>query len=330
MPETSQVSIVRIIPLTQLTSYEEGDAFPAKSHEAALDRGIMIDQQLSRGLGTGTGGSEDLGAAFRLTDASGGITPVAKMDDTMLGIDAMGKSVLRTAGDLLGWLGQVGTVWVDTSERINTRGAYAGQLGVQKDNSTIYIANSTNPGDWLPFLIGTGIVGATNGVPYLLTPPEGDLVGTEEAQTLYNKTLESPAIHTPTGLTKNDVGLSQVDNSSDLNKPLSSATGAALAFKQDKSEKGISNGYPSLDGGGKVPLAQIPDAVIGASQYQGTWNAATNTPTIPAASVGNKGWYYSVSVAGTTNINGINSCGRWRPNHQQWQRLAEDRKCQCG
>src|SRR4029077_985183 len=52
---------------------------------------------------------------------------------------------------------------------------------------------------------------------------------------------------------------------------------------------------------------QIPDAVIGASQYQGTWNAATNTPTIPTAAVGNKGWYYSVSVAGTTNINGINS-----------------------
>src|SRR4029077_20144082 len=70
---------------------------------------------------------------------------------------------------------------------------------------------------------------------------------------------------------------------------------------------------------------QIPDAVIGASQYQGTWNAATNTPTIPTAAVGNKGWYYSVSVAGTTNINGINS---WAvgdqiiSNGSVWQKIV--------
>lgn len=44
--------------------------------------------------------------------------------------------------------------------------------------------------------------------------------------------------------------------------------------------------------------------VIGALVYQGTWNAATNTPTL-ASSVGNKGDYYYVSVAGTTNLNGI-------------------------
>ena len=44
--------------------------------------------------------------------------------------------------------------------------------------------------------------------------------------------------------------------------------------------------------------------VIGALVYQGTWNALTNTPTL-ASSVGNKGDYYYVSVAGTTNLNGI-------------------------
>ena len=54
-------------------------------------------------------------------------------------------------------------------------------------------------------------------------------------------------------------------------------------------------------------MPQLPDSVLGASQYQGTWNAATNTPAIPAAALGNKGWYYSVAVAGTTNINGISS-----------------------
>lgn len=33
--------------------------------------------------------------------------------------------------------------------------------------------------------------------------------------------------------------------------------------------------------------------------YQGTWNANTNTPALPAAAPANNGWYYLVSVAGT-------------------------------
>jgi hypothetical protein len=305
VPATSTVTIYRDVDPTQLTSYQEADAFPAKSHERALDKLTMLVQQALRL--TGSGGPTDLGRAFRLSEASVGINAVAKVNDSTLGVDAMGNAVLRSASEMLGWMGQYGTAWENTSERLQTSAAYTGQVGVQIDNLTIYIARSMTPGDWLPFLIGTGIVAATNGVPHLMTPPAGDLVGTDESQTLYNKTLESPAIHTPTGLTKNDVGLSQCDNTSDLNKPLSSATGAALAFKQDKNEKGISNGYPSLDGSGKIPTVQLPDSVVGASQYQGTWDAATNTPTIPAAALGNKGWYYSVSVAGTTSIDGINS-----------------------
>lgn len=43
---------------------------------------------------------------------------------------------------------------------------------------------------------------------------------------------------------------------------------------------------------------------IGALVFQGTWDAATNTPTL-TSSVGNKGDYYVVSVAGNTNLNGI-------------------------
>lgn len=45
---------------------------------------------------------------------------------------------------------------------------------------------------------------------------------------------------------------------------------------------------------------------IGALVYQGTWDAATNTPTL-TSSVGTKGFYYVVNVAGSTNLNGITS-----------------------
>ncbi|MDG4877657.1 hypothetical protein P9273_21375 [Mesorhizobium sp. WSM4935] len=80
---------------------------------------------------------------------------------------------------------------------------------------------------------------------------------------------------------------------------------AALDSKQDESEKGNANGYASLGADGKVPAAQLPSALFGSLNYQGDWNANTNTPTIPAAAAGNKGWYYMVSVAGVSSVAGI-------------------------
>jgi len=45
-------------------------------------------------------------------------------------------------------------------------------------------------------------------------------------------------------------------------------------------------------------------ALVGGATYQGTWNANTNTPTL-ASGTGTKGYYYVVSVAGSTNLDGI-------------------------
>jgi hypothetical protein len=57
--------------------------------------------------------------------------------------------------------------------------------------------------------------------------------------------------------------------------------------------------------------------------YQGTWNATTNTPTL-TSSVGTKGYYYVVDVAGTTNLNGITDwqIGDWAIfNGTVWQKV---------
>jgi len=62
---------------------------------------------------------------------------------------------------------------------------------------------------------------------------------------------------------------------------------------------------------------------IGALNYKGTWNASTNTPTL-TSSVGTKGDYYVVSVAGTTNLDGTNSwsVGDWAVfNGSIWQKV---------
>lgn len=306
VPSVSTVTIFRLVPYTQETAYEEGDAFPAKSHERALDLGVMRDQQLARSMGTGAGDVTDIGSAFRVTEASGGLQAISKKIDTMLGIDPVGVPILRTAEEMLAWLGTVATVWENDAQRVGTRGAFQGQLGVQIDNSTIYVAQSTEPGDWLPYFIGNGVVYSEDGTPVIHPAPAGELVGTSDSQVLTNKTLVAPTIVGPSGLEKDDVGLGNVDNTSDLAKPVSSATQLALDGKQSLALKAIANGYASLDSSGKVPTAQIPDSLVGASQYQGTWNASTNSPTVPAAAVGNKGWYYSVAVAGSTSINGIN------------------------
>jgi hypothetical protein len=67
---------------------------------------------------------------------------------------------------------------------------------------------------------------------------------------------------------------------------------------------GVANGVATLDGSGKVPTSQLPSAVLGALQYQTTWDANANSPAL-ASGTGTKGWYYKVSTAGTTTIDGI-------------------------
>ena len=68
---------------------------------------------------------------------------------------------------------------------------------------------------------------------------------------------------------KTAVGLGNVDNTSDANKPVSTATATALSAKQDTSAKGVAGGYASLDGGGKVPpaLSISPHTLIYVSSY---------------------------------------------------------------
>jgi hypothetical protein len=67
---------------------------------------------------------------------------------------------------------------------------------------------------------------------------------------------------------------------------------------------------------------------LGALSYQGTWDASTNTPTL-TSSVGTKGYYYVVSVAGNTNLNGITDwlVGDWAVyNGTVWQKVDNTEK----
>ena len=61
----------------------------------------------------------------------------------------------------------------------------------------------------------------------------------------------------------------------------------------------------------------------GALVYQGTWNAYTNSPAL-ASGVGTKGYYYVVSFAGSTNLDGITDwqVGDWAVfNGTVWEKI---------
>jgi len=59
-------------------------------------------------------------------------------------------------------------------------------------------------------------------------------------------------------LSKNDIDLTNVDNTSDITKPVSNPTKAALDLKLDASKVGAVNGVASLNTLGKIPSDQIP------------------------------------------------------------------------
>jgi hypothetical protein len=85
---------------------------------------------------------------------------------------------------------------------------------------------------------------------------------------------------------------------------------------------GGANGVATLDSNGKVPLSQLPASVV---TYLGTWNAATNTPTLTNG-VGDVGDLYICNVAGTVNFGAgpiTFAVGDWVIyNGSQWQKSA--------
>jgi hypothetical protein len=87
---------------------------------------------------------------------------------------------------------------------------------------------------------------------------------------------------------------------------------------------GTSIGIPqiTIDAQGRITAAST--IATTSNSYQGTWNASTNSPTL-TSSVGTLGYYYVVSTAGSTTLNGISTwaIGDWAVyNGSAWQKVA--------
>jgi hypothetical protein len=84
------------------------------------------------------------------------------------------------------------------------------------------------------------------------------------------------------------------------------------------SQTGNSGKYLTTNGSA-LSWATVP----GILNYQGTWNASANTPTL-ASSTGTQGYYYIVGTSGSTNLNGITDwvVGDWLLfNGSVWQKI---------
>jgi|GEM_PF-3092134 len=112
IPGTSFLSIRRAMPLTQPTEFQLAGPFPSRAAETALDRLLMQVQQVER----------QVAVVARAVPGSPMILGGASTADA--------------------------AVWADDTARGATKPARAGQLGVQLDSEEVWIARSTNAGDW--------------------------------------------------------------------------------------------------------------------------------------------------------------------------------------
>ena len=170
------------------------------------------------------------------------------------------------------------------------------------------------PSDWNDDHVLTGTVPVANG---------GTGASTLTGYVKGNGTSAMTATATVPSTDITGLGTMSTQNSNNISVTGGSMSGVTISDYIPTTQKAAALGVATLDSASKVPISQIPDSVIGALSYQGTWNASTNTPTL-TTSVGTKGYYYVVSVAGSTNLNGITDwqIGDWAVyNGSAWQKI---------
>lgn len=144
-PSTTKVTIERVIPLTQPTVWPEGGRFLAATHEAAADRAVMQIQQLAR----------DTSQSIRVPLSSGVPDVLTPTPGALMGFDTAGAYVhydaarVRELAQLEGGLATNSTAtFADATARASTVPSFTGQLGLQRDDRSLWTSLGTTGGNW--------------------------------------------------------------------------------------------------------------------------------------------------------------------------------------
>ena len=158
-----------------------------------------------------------------------------KLDASLLGV-ANGAASLNASGIIpssqLAPLTLSSTsVVASATDMISLSGATVGSIAIRTDINKNFVLSATPASilsNWVELLTPAAPVQTVNG---------------------YTGTIN---------LSKSDIGLSNVENTSDIAKQVSNATRAALDLKLDANKVGVASGVASLNALGKVPTDQIP------------------------------------------------------------------------
>ena len=202
--------------------------------------------------------------------------------------------------------------------------AETGDIAIQADNGQSYVLSASpasTDANWkalvgseavvdtveTALVAGTGLDKTYNDASGTITIDIDSTVATlNGTQTLTNKTLTSPVINTPTGIVKADVGLSNVDNTSDANKPVSTATAAAIATAKSQAQGYADDQINLVIGAAPAALntlSELADALADDANFASTVTSslATKSPIDSPTFTG------TVTLPGSTSIGSVGS-----------------------
>jgi|GEM_PF-6088045 len=212
-----------------------------------------------------------------------------------------------------------------TNEITTVGGAQTLTIGLPSSITTNLIGNVT--GNVTGDLTGN-VTGNTTGlhtgnvVGNVTGNVTGDLTGNADTATAWANGRTITLTGEATGVTSSIDGTASV--SAALTLTNSAVIGKILTGLQSPAGATILATDSMLLAFGKLQ-SQI-NGIAEGLQFQGSWNASTNTPTLTSG-VGTQGHYYIVSVAGSTDLDGITDweVGDWAiySTTSVWQRLDQ-------
>ena len=194
---------------------------------------------------------------------------------------------------------QVGLGNVDNTADTNKPVSVAQQAALDSLSSKLnaainsHVTNVSNPHQVTKDQIGLGKVDNTTDLEKPISTATQKALDTLDASinskiTETNANLEKHQTNknNPHEVTKDQIGLGNVDNTSDKDKPISDATQAALDKKVDLTEDSM------------IPEKNLPPRTLHSLFYKGFWDAKSNSPVLNNGNKEEDGDYYFVTNGG--------------------------------